>query len=75
VHRLLLTGGLCLALGACATAPTQTLPTCNGQHRRPANPNGSVLLPTSASGALSRPAPTKPSAARAGSYAPCGDPS
>jgi hypothetical protein len=70
VPRLLLMGGLCLALGACAAA-TQTLPTCNGQHRRPANPNGSVLLPPAA--ASSAPAAAPPHAASGPSFAPCGD--
>jgi hypothetical protein len=73
VHRLLLTGGLCLALGACATAQTQTLPTCNGQHRRPANPNGSVLLASDPAAAPAKPAASKP--APAASFTPCGDPS
>jgi hypothetical protein len=70
VQRFLLTGGLCLALGACATAPAQTLPTCNGQHRRPANPNGSVLLAPEAAPA---PPPAQPQPAPAASFTPCGD--
>jgi len=70
VYRLLLTGGLCLALGACATAPSQTLPTCNGHHRRPANPNGSALLAPEAAATA---APAKPAPAPAASFAPCGD--
>jgi hypothetical protein len=31
-----------LALSACATA-SKSLPACDGRHRRPANPQGSVL--------------------------------
>lgn len=73
MHRLLLTVGLCLALGACATATTQTLPTCNGQHRRPANPSGSVLLTPSAAAPAATAAASKP--ASPASFAPCGDPS
>lgn len=37
---------LAAALGGCATASTKSLPVCDGQHRRPANPYGSVLDPT-----------------------------
>jgi hypothetical protein len=43
VYRHLIPGALCLALGACASASPR-LATCDGHHRRPANPNGSVLI-------------------------------
>lgn len=33
-------------LGGCALTGGDRLPICDGKHRRPANPNGSVLLPT-----------------------------
>ena len=72
MHRLLLTGGLCLALGACTTAPAQTLPACDGKHRRPANPNGSVLL-APIHPAASAPAPAAANPAPDASFAPCGD--
>jgi hypothetical protein len=62
VHRLLIPAALCLALGACATAtPSKSLSVCDGRHRRPANPNGSVLVSTN-------PTATTPDA----SFAPCG---
>ena len=35
----------CLLLGACATRSEGKLPVCDGNHRRPANPFSSVLLP------------------------------
>ncbi len=41
---------------ACATAPA-ALPTCDGKHRRPANPNGSVLAPSSTPSTATPPAP------------------
>ena len=80
MHRLLITGALCLALAACATASPKTLAVCDGRHRRPANPTGSVLAvapappqPSPSAAAALRPAkPAKP-AALAASYAPCGD--
>ncbi|PZN97519.1 MAG: hypothetical protein DCF29_22335 [Alphaproteobacteria bacterium] len=34
-------------LGACAAAPDPTLPVCDGRDRRPANPYGSILIPSS----------------------------
>lgn len=42
--RLLLI--LASALGACATAPDDVPPVCDGRDRRPANPHGSILLPS-----------------------------
>jgi hypothetical protein len=75
VLRPLLTGGLCLALGACASAPAKTLPTCDGQHRRPANPNGSVLPSPDAAHGPAAPGPAAPATPPpAASFAPCGDP-
>ena len=73
MYRRLLTGGLCLALGACATTSPQTLPKCDGQHRRPANPNGSVLLVPAMVGKPGAPAAAAPPAASGPSFAPCGD--
>ena len=65
MHRILLTSALCLALGACATAASQKLAVCDGKHRRPASPNGSVL-------AAAPPPVAAPSSAAAPSFAPCG---
>ncbi|WP_017504276.1 hypothetical protein RSD66_12580 [Brevundimonas sp. S1H14] len=42
--RLLLT--LCVLLGGCATGRTETPPICDGRERRPANPYGSILVPS-----------------------------
>jgi hypothetical protein len=59
---------LAAALGGCATASSKALPVCDGQHRRPANPYGSVLDPTpqaampGAGGASAKPAAPKPTA-------------
>jgi hypothetical protein len=61
----------CLILAACASAPPAPPKTCDGRHRRPANPYGSVLQ-----------APPAPLAdAQAGrpsidalSFQPCGSP-
>ncbi len=33
------------ALSACATFRTSDAPVCDGRHRRPANPYGSILSP------------------------------
>jgi hypothetical protein len=33
-----------LATSGCATSPSSSLPACDGKHRRPANPHGSVLV-------------------------------
>lgn len=32
-----------LAAGGCATLAAERAPVCDGRHRRPANPHGSVL--------------------------------
>jgi hypothetical protein len=61
---------LAAALGGCASATAKSLPVCDGQHRRPANPYGSVLEPSppptaAAPGLSPRPAtppPTPPAA-------------
>ena len=50
------------ALTACATVPN-ALPVCDGKHRRPANPHGSVLGPATPAG------PTAPSTGAASSQA------
>ncbi|MDK2745712.1 MAG: hypothetical protein KYX67_00120 [Brevundimonas sp.] len=43
---LRLTLVLASLLGACAAAPDPTLPVCDGRDRRPANPYGSILIPS-----------------------------
>jgi hypothetical protein len=50
---------LIVLIGACATAPDEKLAVCDGRHRRPANPQGSVLAqrPISAPAAAEPPAP------------------
>ncbi|HEY1926596.1 MAG TPA: hypothetical protein VGG92_03955 [Caulobacteraceae bacterium] len=55
---------LAAALGGCATSTAKSLPVCDGQHRRPANPYGSVLdpAPASAPAASAEAAPTPPPA-------------
>ena len=75
MHRLLATAPLCLALAACATAAADKPAICDGRHRRPANPNGSVLVM-----AASPIGPVGPANDRGGkrpaglaqSFAPCG---
>jgi hypothetical protein len=75
---LLTTVALCLALAACASARSDKLAVCDGQHRRPANPNGSVL--TTAPVAAPSPGTTPPAhpakpvrgAALEASFRPCG---
>lgn len=64
--RLMLSLMAALCLAACAS-PAAKLPTCDGQHRRPANPYGSVLAdpPAPAKAALGSPADPA-------SLAPCG---
>jgi len=74
VPRFLITGAVCLALAACATASDKPA-VCDGRHRRPANPNGSVLVAPQAQAPNATPAtPAKPirSAALAASYRACG---
>ena len=54
---------LAAALGGCATSSAKSLPVCDGQHRRPANPYGSVLDPApTAAGAAPPAAPAAPAA-------------
>jgi type IV secretion system protein VirB7 len=53
---------LAAALGGCATSTAKSLPVCDGQHRRPANPLGSVLDPAPAAVAATPVAPTAPAA-------------
>lgn len=43
--RLILPILCCAALSACASTSEGKLPVCDGKHRRPANPHGSVLAP------------------------------
>jgi hypothetical protein len=76
---LLTKGALCLALGACASARPDRLAVCDGQHRRPANPNGSVLtvaMPAAAPSPAAEPPahPARPirGAALQASFRPCG---
>lgn len=65
--------GLAL-LGGCALIGDDTLPVCDGKHRRPANPNGSVLLPPpSAEPLVLAPPPAAPLVATApGQIGSCG---
>lgn len=58
-----------LALGGCSTVGREKAPVCNGKHRRPANPYGSVLDPA-ALPALAK--PDKLSALPSSSYPSCG---
>ena len=65
---------LALGLGGCATSAAKTLPVCDGQHRRPANPYGSVLDAAPATAAAT-PAPspqTAPPPAAAPAPSECG---
>ena len=55
---------LILLLSGC-TSPAEEAPACSGP-RRPANPYGSVLIPTEA-----RPAPDTPAASRSDTAAAC----
>jgi len=55
-----ITLALTLGLAACATVQGERLPVCDGKDRRPANPHGSVLLPT-ASPPAAPPSPVTPS--------------
>lgn len=47
-----------LAASACATTPANRLPVCDGKHARPANPNGSVLDPSTPTTSSAAPAPS-----------------
>jgi type IV secretion system protein VirB7 len=62
---------LSLTLGACATSP-RALPICDGKHRRPANPHGSVLDPTGPAPTAASPIPAPPSPAAPPPTAGCG---
>jgi hypothetical protein len=54
---------LAAALGGCASSTAKSLPVCDGQHRRPANPYGSVLAPApTAKGTATPPTPAAPAA-------------
>lgn len=46
--RLLLI--LSALLGGCATGRAEAPPTCDGRDRRPANPHGSILVPSAPGG-------------------------
>lgn len=68
MRTLILVLGATLALGGCSTFGKDKAPVCDGKHRRPANPFGSVLNPPPppaappgpASNAVPSPAPAKP---------------
>lgn len=45
MRSVVLTFAAVVALGGCATLRTTEPPVCDGRHRRPANPYGSVLDP------------------------------
>jgi hypothetical protein len=51
---------LALSASGCATSSAKDLPVCDGKHRRPANPHGSVL-DASVAGAAAPAAPQAPS--------------
>jgi hypothetical protein len=67
---------LATALGGCATSTAGSLPVCDGQHRRPANPYGSVLdpapQPSTPSAPDASPKPAAPSPPPAASSPGCG---
>lgn len=46
MRTLVLLAALLPLLGGCASLMADRLPVCDGQTRRPANPYGSVLLPS-----------------------------
>lgn len=58
MRSLILIAAFSLALGGCSTLAKEKPPICDGKHRRPANPYGSVLDPTA-------PPATAPAAATA----------
>lgn len=78
MRRLLSTGAACLALAACAhPAGPDGSAVCDGTHRRPANPAGSVLAaaaPSAASPPATASGGAAPPADRSASYRPCGGP-
>ncbi|MGH6964310.1 MAG: hypothetical protein ACREE0_07485 [Phenylobacterium sp.] len=47
-----------LAASGCASSPSGGLPTCDGKHLRPANPNGSVLDPSTPTAPAAAPTPS-----------------
>lgn len=55
----------CAALGGCAGLSRPDLPTCDGSARRPANPHGSILTPSTPA-AISTPAPVPSSPSTGG---------
>ena len=59
-----------LALAACASVGKETAPVCDGKHRRPANPYGSVLDPATPPTATPAPSPDQLSAGPA-TFASC----
>lgn len=52
---------IALTAGGCATSSASHLPACDGKHRRPANPHGSVLE-VPAAGVAAPAAPVTPQA-------------
>ena len=52
----LLIMALATALAGCASAGGSNAPVCDGKHRRPANPHGSVLDPVAATTPAASPA-------------------
>ncbi|MGE5564985.1 MAG: hypothetical protein ACM3YN_02350 [Parcubacteria group bacterium] len=64
MRTLFLILGVSVALGGCSILPKDDAPVCNGKHRRPANANGSVLMPAPAK-------PTQLSAAPAALHGSC----
>lgn len=48
----------CAALGGCAGLSRPDLPTCDGSARRPANPHGSILVPSATTQAPPTSSPT-----------------
>ncbi|MDB5457641.1 MAG: hypothetical protein JWP92_3226 [Caulobacter sp.] len=66
--------GAAIALSSCAAVNQASAPICDGKHRRPANPYGSVLDPASppaSSPATPAPATPKALSALAASYRRC----
>jgi type IV secretion system protein VirB7 len=73
MRKLILIAVLGLGLAGCSTLSKDKPPICDGKHRRPANPYGSVLDPTTppaTSPAAADSAPDKVSALSP-SYARC----
>jgi type IV secretion system protein VirB7 len=81
LKRLPVLAAALLALAGCATHGDSKPAICDGKHRRPANPNGSVLTMAPPSGAATatpkagvaiKPAPGPQSSIDPGSFQPCG---